>query len=128
MTYYLPLITLPEESGAPVGLLEVLDWALVDGRLIAIDHSVLPSSSSSSAGYTLVLLFPPFNSTLEYDPSINLGLLVGQQPSSSSPNLGLIIGTTVGIGGAAVVVLVIAMVAIVVAKLSRSKLKSINFS
>jgi len=87
-------------------MLEVLDWALVDGRLMAIDHSVSPSSSSSSpttAVYTLLLHFPAFNSTLEYDPSLNLGLLVGPQSNSDSPNIGLIVGATVGISVAVAV-------------------------
>lgn len=98
-TYYLPLINQQlEEQGKPgvVGLLEVLDWALVDGTLMAIEHSVSPSSSAATV-YTLLLHFPAFNSTLEYDPSLNLGLLVGQQSNSGSPDIGLIVGATVGI-------------------------------
>jgi len=135
-TYYLPLITQQEEPGTPVGLLQVLDWALVDGRLMAIDYSVLPSSSSSSsssAGYTLVLQFPAFNRTLEYDPSVNLGLLVGQQSGSSSgggPNIGLIVGATVGISVTVVVIGLIITIGMGVSIASRkrrhTKLKSLG--
>jgi len=127
-TYYLPLaIQQQHEEGQAVAVLDVLDWALIDGQLVAIEHYVTRMGASM---YTLVLCFPSFNNTLEYDPSVNLGLLMGQQSSSSSPDLGLIIGTTVGIGGAIVVVLVViitASVAMVLSKLRHSKVKSVNF-
>jgi hypothetical protein len=127
-TYYLPLFNHQQqgEQGQPVAVLEVLDWAIVDGMFVAINHSV---TSVADGRYILVLCFPAFNSTLEYDPSVNLGLLIGHQSTSSSPDLSLIIGTIVGIGGAVVVVVLViatAIVVAIVAKLS-SKLKQVNF-
>jgi len=125
-TYYLPLFNHQQqgEQGQPVAVLEVLDWAIVDGMLVAINHSV---TSVADGRYILVLCFPAFNSTLEYDPSVNLGLLIGHQSTSSSPDLSLIIGTIVGIGGAVVVVVVLviatAIVVAIVAKPSTSSSK-----
>jgi len=135
-TYYLPLLNQQhDEQGQPVAVLEVLDWAIVDGAFTTINHSIAPAHTLSTTNgtlvYTLVLHFPAFNNTLEYDPSMNLAHLLGQQSSSSSPDLGLIIGATVGIGGAIVfvglVIVTAIVVVIVLAKLQQSKLKGVNF-
>jgi len=46
---------------------------------VAIDHLVfLSSESDGETVYLLGLQFPAFNSSVEYDPSLNLGLLVDQ--------------------------------------------------
>jgi len=99
MTYYLPLLN--PQGGRLVGVLEVSDWALVDNVLVAINHSVLSPSynnlSAVSSVYKLVLHFPAFNSSLAYDPSLNLGIILAHQASSSGPNTWLIVGVTVGI-------------------------------
>jgi len=115
--YYLPLLN--PQAGRLVGVLEVPDAALVDNVLVAINHSILspPSYSNLSAGssvYKLVLHFPAFNSSLAYDPSLNLGIVVAHQASSGGPTITtwLIVGVTVGVGlvivGSVVVGIVIA--------------------
>jgi len=134
-TYYLPLLNL--QAGRLVGVLEVLDAALVDGVLVAINHSILsPSSynnlSAGSSVYKLVLHFPAFNSSLEYDPSLNLGIVVAHQPSSGGPTTTttwLIVGVTVGISvGVGLVIVGSMVVGIAIAKQRLGqKPKSVNF-
>jgi len=127
MTYYLPLLN--PQGGRLVGVLEVSDWALVDNVLVAINHSVLSPSynnlSAVSSVYKLVLHFPAFNSSLAYDPSLNLGIILAHQASSSGPNTWLVVGVTVGISVGVGLVMVGSMaVGIVRSKRRWSKLKS----
>jgi len=126
-TYYLPLLN--PHAGRLVGVLEVLDAALVDDVLVAINHSILSSPynnfSASGSVYKLVLRFPAFNSSLKYDPSLNLGIVVAQQASSGGPTTWLIVGVTVGISvGVGLVIVGSMVVGIVMSKRRWSKLKS----
>jgi len=139
-TYYLPLLNSQQQQQVKrtmLGVLEVSDWALIDGVTMAINHSVLsplatPShnnATTSGVVYMLVLHFPPFNRSVNYDPSINLGLLTAHQTSSSGPNIALIVGTTVGfLVGLSFLVLAIAIF-IVVRKLEKApRSKSISLT
>jgi len=75
--------------------------------------------------FKLVLRFPAFNSSLAYDPSLNLGIVVAQHASSGGPTTLLIVGVTVGIlVGAGLVMMVSMVVGIVIAKRQWSKLNS----
>jgi len=131
-TYYLPLLN--QQAGGLVGVLKVLDAALVDNVLVAINHSILSPSSSHnnlSAGglvYKLVLHFPAFNSSLVYDPSLNLGIVVAHQPSSGGPTTTttwLIVGVTVGISvGVGLVIVGSLVMGIVMSKRRWNKLQS----
>lgn len=133
-TYYLPLLN--QQQGESVALLEVLDWALVDGVLMAIDHSVIPSGNTTTSGgtvYTLILQFPAFDNSIEYDPSLNLGIFVGPQSGSGggSADLGLIVGAAVGVSAAVIVIGFVITTAtvggIILAKRRQNTLWSINF-
>lgn len=82
---------------------QVLDVALVDGIIQTIQHSI---SYNNQSGITLLLSFPPFNNTLEYDPVLNMVSIStsggGGGGNSGSSDTGLIVGLTVGlVGGAA---------------------------
>jgi len=127
-TYYLPLLN--PQAGRLVGVLEVPDAALVDNVLVAINHSILsPSSynnlSVGSSVYKLVLRFPAFNSSLKYDPSLNLGTVVPSQASSGGTTTWVIIvGVTVGISvGVGLVIVGSMVVGIVMSKRRWSKLR-----
>jgi hypothetical protein len=129
-TYYLPLLN--PQAERLVGVLEVPDAALVDDVLVAINHSILsPSSynnlSAGSLVYKLVLRFPAFNSSLAYDPSLNLGIVVVHQASSGGPitTTWLIVGVTVGIlMGVGLVIVGSMVVGIVMSKRQWRKLNS----
>jgi len=103
--------------------------------LVAIHHSILsPSYNNLSLGglvYKLVLRFPAFNSSLRYDPSLNLGIVVAHQASSGGPTITtwLIVGVTVGIPVGVWLFIVGSMVVgIVIAKQQLPKEpKSVNF-
>jgi len=129
-TYYLPLLN--PQAGRLLGVLEVLDAALVDDVLVAINHSILsPSYNNLSSGglvYKLVLHFPAFNSSLKYDPSLNLGIIVAHQASTTTTTW-FIVGGSVGISAGLGLVIVGSMVVgIVIAKWRLGKqLKSVNF-
>jgi len=86
-TYYIPL------GGYLYAILEIPQLALVDNTIfIPIGQSFNISSEE-----TLFLLqFPPFDYSLDYDPSIALAELVTS--SSSSSDEALIIGATIGGG------------------------------
>jgi len=134
-TYYLPLLN--PQAERLVGVLEVPDAALVDDVLVAINHSILSPSSYNnlSAGglvYKLVLRFPAFNSSLAYDPSLNLGVVVAHQASSGGPTTittWLIVGVTVGISvGVGLVIVGSMVVGIMIAKWRLGKqLQAVNF-
>jgi FlaG/FlaF family flagellin (archaellin) len=98
---------------------QVFDVALVDGQLVGINHSVVlasSSSNSSSLAYDLVLWFPPFARSLEYDPSIGLGTLVGSNGrdggGTSSDNTAVIVGVAVAVPVAVAVVLAVIVAAL----------------
>lgn len=105
-TYYLPLVS-TFSNQATIAQVQVLDFAFADGIPAPIDQSILSSNST----FVLVMKFPPFASTLAYDPAIGLGVLLGSKSSSDgggSANLGLIIG--VAVGGSIAVLFVITII------------------
>lgn len=126
-TYYLPLLVTTESLGSAgaaqpkrmVAKVEVFDVAQVDGTLQAINHSVAVDEASSGV-YMLTLVFPPMNSSLFYDPTIGLGLLLGGAKSdgtgSSSggggDNMLLMMGMAVGLPLACVVLTTVAVTTI----------------
>jgi len=109
-TYYIPL------EGDLYALLEVFQSALVDNISLPISHSFQAS--------TLLLQFPPFNSSLFYDPSIRLAELTGGGKSSSNHDP-LIIGAVVGGSVALLMVLGILLVAMATIKIRGRKKKAI---
>jgi hypothetical protein len=69
-TYIVPFL-----QGSVVAKVEVFDVALVDGDDFRyITHDVVATGTD----YELVLRFPGFNRSLLYDPSIGLGVLLGE--------------------------------------------------
>jgi len=110
-TYYLSVGSASQQEqqskATTVAQVQVFDVAEVDGELVSIQHQV----NITKAGYVLILVLPPFNATLFYDPVLGLGLLVepnsnpgGSQGSGSS----LVVAVAVAIPVAAVGVLVVA--------------------
>lgn len=127
-TYVLPLFTFTSPSSSSsnkqtaTAQVDVFDVALIDGSLVPINHSIVvvpppPTNASSSQTssvaeqYVLELRFPGFNESVEYDPSIGLGVIVGGDGSSSSSagsdNVALIVATAVVIPVAVAVVVVV---------------------
>lgn len=127
--YYLPL----GSSASLVAQVEVFNYAVVDGdQQVAIDHSV---SISPEAAWVLHLGFPPFNRSLYYDPVVGLATLVSKSGSGGSgSDLGLIVGTAVGVS-AAVCIVMTALIIIVAAAWYTARTKrrfepgpAVNFS
>ncbi len=131
-TYSIPLRQLVTASSPPSShelgaQLVVFDVAMVDDQLVPLlSHNVMlveSSSSSSSVEYVLELTFPPFTSSLYYDPSLALGVLLdpgrskGSQ-SSSSGDLSSVIGVATGLP-CGLIVVVVAGILLVVAKRKR---------
>jgi len=110
-TYYISF-------GNNVAQLEVFGIATMDGRDKAIEHSVVPISSSSGA--LLELQFPAFQSSLYYDPILSVGVLVGSQSGNSSNNTILIVAAVVGVIGGAL--LLTGLFVIVGVYLARSRM------
>lgn len=83
-TYFLPL------SASSSGLqaeLTLFDVVVVDGQLVSLKgQKVL--FNSTTLDYTVVLIFPPFSSSLFYDPTLSLGkLLQANQHHGGGVNL-----------------------------------------
>jgi len=107
-TYYLPLTS----SAGPivcselttVAILQVFDIAFIDGTTYStINHYLKPDNSTS---VVMVLQFPGFNSSLYYDPVLQLGVLEGASPlSPTSGNFKLILATVLAGGCAIILVL-----------------------
>jgi hypothetical protein len=133
-TYYVPFLSSvvaynsSSSSSSPsqlVALVEVWDLAVADGverplahdlRLVADDDDGR-SSSSSLPEYVLELRLPNFTSSLYYDPSLSLGMLVGSSGGSarSKSGDGGIDGNTTLLVIAGVVVGVVVLAGIAVA-------------
>jgi len=98
-------------------LLKIDEFALVDNVSLPIRHSLQASSSRT----ILVLWFPPFKSSLFYDPSIGLAELLGEQGTPSSSDEALIIGVTVG---SSTLLLVLVVLVLLITLLSMIKWKT----
>jgi hypothetical protein len=118
-TYYLTLsATSGSTSTNAVALVELFDVALVDGVPVTIQHTIeVVSVDETSAAYELILAFPPFNDSLYYDPSIGLGVLLGETDrddgaggGSGDDNTALVVATAVAVPVAVVVVITVAIV------------------
>lgn len=117
-TYFLPFVTLPSSSSSPRRLLakvEVFDAALVDGVSVSLQHDVVVTpNTNGSAEYVLVLEFAAFSSSLFYDPSLSLGVLLGARDSDDNSggddNLALIVATSVVLPVALLLVVVASVV------------------
>jgi hypothetical protein len=107
----------------------VFDVAMVDDQLVPLlSHNVVlvdSSSSSSSVEYVLELTFPAYTSSLYYDPSLALGVLLdpGRSKGSQSSSSGdlssvMVIGVATGLP-CALIVVVVAGILLVVAKRKR---------
>ncbi len=113
MTYYIPL------EGDLYALLAVPQLA---SGSVPVGHSF--------QGSTLLLQFPPFNSSLYYDPSIGLAkLLGGGGGGSSSDDEPLIIGVVVGGSVALLLVFGVILLALIIAKINckSNRESSINY-
>jgi hypothetical protein len=117
-TYFLAFAADPSDPRKLAGCaVEVFDAALVDGAeaAVPIEHDV---QVGSQAEFELVLRFPAFEQSLLYDPSLNLGVLLGGGgrdeldggSSGGGDNLGMIVAVAVAIPVAVVVVLVVIVV------------------
>jgi len=74
------------------GIVLFFGTMLVDNVSLPIRHSLQASSSRA----ILVLQFPPFKSSLFFNPSIGLAELLGEGGKPSSSDEALIIGVAVG--------------------------------
>jgi len=131
-TYYLPLLITTESLGSAaaagassrpkrmVAMVVVFDVALIDGVLQAINHSVVVDETTRV--YMLTLVFPPMNSSLFYDPTIGLGLLLGGGGGSKSDGTGssgggdsmlLMIGMAVGLPLACIALVTVSVTTVV---------------
>jgi hypothetical protein len=133
-TYFLAFAADPSDPRKLAGCaVEVFDAALVDGAeaAVPIEHDV---QVASQAEFELVLSFPPFENSLVYDPSLNLGVLLGgggrdelDGSSGGGDNLGMIVAVAVAIPVAVVVVLAVIVVgtALIIRrkKLARAKFR-----
>jgi hypothetical protein len=116
-TYFLPFATLPSPS-SPSRLLakvEVFDAALIDGVSVSLHHDVVVTADTNgSAEYVLVLEFAAFSSSLFYDPSLSLGVLLGARDSDDNgggdDNLALIVATSVVLPVALLLVVLVSVV------------------
>jgi len=120
-TYYLDL------GGDLYALLKIDELALVDNVSLPISHSLQASSSRT----ILVLQFPPFHSSLFYDPSIGLAELLGEGGTPSSSDEALIIG--VAVGGSTLLLVLVVLVLITLVAMAKWKTQYsgrhlINFS
>jgi hypothetical protein len=130
-TYFLPLFasrssangstkSLAMSAGCTV---ELLDKAVVDGRIVNITHDITlataSSASSSSPTYLVELRFPSFEHSVEYDPSLGLGLLLGSAGNEGGhgdyDNTPLIVGVAVAVPVALGVIVVVIVAGLVVA-------------
>jgi hypothetical protein len=120
-TYLLPL--LQQSTGLKVyARIELFDFALVNNsaEAVPIEHAIIiqPSSSSgssSSSEYMLELSFPAFEGSLEYDPSIGMGVVLGQNDDGGGgSDVGLIVGVAVAVPVAVALVLVVIVGALII--------------
>jgi hypothetical protein len=112
-TYYLLLGDTSSSSsssseGSPnVIQLQIFDVALVDDNLTRIEHSVNIINNS----YVLLLVMPPFNHSLQYDPILGLGVLVSSGGGKNNGNNNIVvIAVAVAVPVAGIVVLGVAIV------------------
>lgn len=106
-TYYLPLSSSSSSSSTVnnyVVALELFDVALVDGDYLPITHNL--TYGNTSTGYSLLLQFPSFNSSLYYDPSVGLGVLVSGSGSGGGGSNNNILIVAVAVPVIVVVVLI----------------------
>jgi len=106
-------------TGSSVAKVQMLDVALVDGiELVPVSHSISPinrsSSSSGAVSFNLEVSLPAFSKSVEYDPTISLGVLVKTGQSSSRKDSFLIEEATIAAGGGLVFVLVVVITILVV--------------
>jgi hypothetical protein len=154
-TFFLPLFATAAKSSSGsttsrdqvmMASVVLFDVALVDGETITpIRHSIVPVASAAANDtqqhvneYEVVLELPPFNTSLLYDPSVSLGLLVGSDKDGSgggsgSDNLAVVIGVAVAVPVAVVIVVLIVAVSAVVVWRKRQRMRrgfsgSVNFS
>lgn len=116
-TFYIPLLSSSSGGGEEsVAVLQVFRAAIVDGILQPIGYHLISNPQANGTNYLLVLEFPPFTRSLDYDPIVSLGSLIntGEGSSGGGDNTGLIVGVTVGVTLAALIVLVVITVSTVI--------------
>jgi hypothetical protein len=102
-----------------VAQVEVLNVAMVDGDVYTLGRIDLVwingSAAGSAGGYALELVFPPFERSVSYDPSIGLGVLLGRNDDDGggSTDVGLAVGVAVAVSVAVAFVLVVVIVGLV---------------
>jgi hypothetical protein len=132
-TYFIPFFaSLSSAHGSTKSLttsagctVELLDTAVVDGRIVNITHDVTRATASSAGGssssptYIVELRFPSFERSVEYGPSLGLGLLLGSAGNegghSDDDNTPLIVGVAVAVPVALGVIVVAIVAGLVVA-------------
>jgi hypothetical protein len=130
-TYSFPLVATSASSALASRQLAarvvVFDVALVDGSLRSlVSHGVALVDASSNAlpEYVLTLTFPAFASSLYYDPSINLGVLLTSSRAGSSGSTdtsGVYIGVGVAVPLAILSIIVIVAVAFLIRRKQRRR-------
>jgi hypothetical protein len=120
-TYFFPLLatsaTTSSNTRELAARLAVFDVAKVDGEIVPIvSHRVVlldRDSPDQLPEYVLELTFPPFTTSLFYDPAISMGQLLnpdhGQKSSGGGDSSVMLIGAAVAIPSALVVVVAVAI-------------------
>jgi hypothetical protein len=123
-TYYIPLRASSNSPSSRLAVkVVVFDVAIVDGQQLPLTSHRIVLINSSSIGlpeYVLELVFPAFNNSLYYDPSLSLGLLLGH---SSREGSGSSSGSMIYAAGAAAlpVAVVVALIVVLVVILRRKR-------
>jgi hypothetical protein len=112
-----------------VGQVEVLSVALIDGQVAPLTLVDLTPSAAggatTNASCALEFVFPPFTSSVVYDPSLGVGVLLGRSSTadggggddgSSSDHMALIVGVAVAVPVAVALVAAVVVVALVVTR------------
>jgi hypothetical protein len=103
---------------------EVFDVAIVDGEIVPlVQHSI---ARSQTGGYLLSVTFPAVERTLQYDPTISLGVLLPSATERASSggglsNMELMIGAGVAVPIALVLAVVVMVVGAVMMRRRRQK-------
>jgi hypothetical protein len=120
-TFY---ITLWQSDGTSVlGQVEVLSVALIDDQVAPLTLVDLTPAAGAATNASCVLefVFPPFTSSVVYDPSLGLGVLFGRSSSAdgddgSSSDVALIVGVTVAVPVALALVAAVVVLSLVVTR------------
>lgn len=127
MTTYMVSLSGPSSSPSDQGVnalqLEVFDIAVADGQQVSANHSVEIKQVNGTNMVILMITFNQFKSDLMYDPILQLSMLLGPSSGSTSTNTALIIGLSISVPSAIVLVMVGITVGTLVIMYSRRRFR-----